>query len=205
MAFPFLTAKPAQGRPATDSVSLSMVTDPAHATTASMRLTLYSDSGRTNSVGTDSATASGGSVQERLVCSVGSLSANTVYYPTIEYEEVAGSGTWVEAADVTSDVTCLTQPGASDIFRFAFMTDPHCGLDQINETTVAAAQLRTRFGHCRDAVAAFAPHLVLRGGDETPSTARDYTEQESWDWPCVPRGERGHQRHCGFGVDARQP
>lgn len=186
MAYPFKTAKPEQGRPGFDSVSLAMVTDPTHATQCSLRMKLYDSAARTTLVDTsDTAVSSSGSVRERLVCVIsGGLSGDTTYYPTLEYEEVASSGTWVEITDVTDDVTITTQPGpANNEFRLAVGTDPHVGLPSLDGTGDATAvQLRTRYDNCVSAMAAFAPHLVLFGGDQMPNTARYFTEQESLDW-----------------------
>lgn len=161
MAYPFLTDKPYCSDPQLDSITLSMVTDPAHATTAALYLTLYSDAARSTSVGTDSAAASGGSVQEVLTVSVGSLSSDTIYYPTLEYEEVSGSGTKVKVPDVEADCSYYTLGDEWNIY-----SDPHINEQDGDAISVGGGKY-TNYSNMMTAMAANGKaNLTFSGGDE---------------------------------------
>lgn len=132
MAYPFLTPKPIIGRPISGGVSMALTTDPAHATAVGLRLRLYTNEARTVATGSGGGTtSSGGSVKEQLVCEITSLPADTRVYPKMEYEEVAGSGTWVEIAAVSADPGFYTRPAASGTAKIVFSTDEHVTVDEV--------------------------------------------------------------------------
>lgn len=169
MAFPFLTTKPHCDDPTDAELTLSMVTDPAHSTQVAMRMSLYSDSARTTQVqSTVSTSASSGSVREKLSLTISGLSADTIYYPVIEYEEVSGSGTWVEVADITSDCSYHTPTKTGDVFEVAVSSDPHH-----TPTTVADGEdeRTVQSGYSLSYIASSKRHLWITCGDEMFGTA----------------------------------
>lgn len=164
MAYPFLTPKPIIGRPISGGVSMAMTTDPAHATACAIRLRLYTNSGRTVATGSGGdAQSSGGSVQERLVCAITDLPADTLVYPKMEYEEVAGSGTWVEIAAVTAMPGLYSPPAASGTAHIVFSADDHMTAAILADTN---HERYIRAQNAATAVAAQKFHLHVNLGDK---------------------------------------
>lgn len=167
------------GRPIAGGVSFTLVTDPANATQSEYRLTIYSNAGRTVQVGDPvTAQSSGGSVQERIILAVTGLTADTRYYPKLEYRAEVSVGDWTEVAAVTSDMSFYALPAASGTLKLAFIFDPHRDMTAMEtpeyETTV-------RHQNAMDVVAAEKFHLAILGGDENVTPAAQFTVQADAD------------------------
>jgi len=125
MAWPFRQTKICCGLPASTSLAFWMTTLATHATACSLRVTLYADAARTQAVGSATAVSSAGNVRERLVCTISGLTPDSEYFPRLEYEEVAGSGTWVESAAATSGCGYITSPTLAGVLRTLWYSDAH--------------------------------------------------------------------------------
>ena len=179
MAFPFITERPIIGRPTATGTSFGMVTDPAHATAVGFRIHTTQDGGGAEDI-SDAVVSSGGTVQERLVAVTTGLAPDTLYSAQVEYEEVAGSGTWVEST--FDPVTFWVFPESSGTAEIVITSDPHVnwpsyeGFDTDRELRyLNTLRLLRESGKA---------HLWVRGGDEHVAAFESTANATEWgiDW-----------------------
>lgn len=196
MANPFLTAKPMACLPVNQGISLTMCTDPAHASACGMRFSIDRvDEAGPPTAYTDRVSSSGASVQERLVATVTGLTKDAQYDLDIQYEEVSGSGTWVALSD---PVTIWTFPSTAGTLELAFLADPH----HTQATIIDSEDTRTvRSTNALTYLAASKRHLLIRMGDESFGTSGS-TQSELTTWAIAWRGhmETAHDAMPDVGV-----
>lgn len=143
---------------AANALAFCLTTNASYSDAADFRVLLYSDEARTTLVGTGNTATGSGSARERLKSVVGGLTANTVYYPVVQYRAVTTVDPWVEISAASTNSFYKTMPNTGT-FVIDWYSDPHL--------TVANMATDERHGNFIMAVTNTVAHLAFCGGDLT--------------------------------------